>query len=223
MHIIATDGGSLASPDTVDQFLLAPGERRDVLIQGTRTAGAYRLLNLPYDRGSVGMMGGSVGTRTPFEIATVEYDGRAERALTVPDRLVDVERLPLTAVGRTFTLSETMGMMPGRGMGMRFRINGREFDRTRIDERVRLGAIEDWEYVNTTTMDHPMHLHTNPFQLVARDGIADTAWRDGVIVPARGRARIRVRFDDFAGTAVHHCHILDHEDLGMMATVAIDA
>jgi FtsP/CotA-like multicopper oxidase with cupredoxin domain len=118
-------------------------------------------------------------------------------------------------------LSETMGMVPGRGMGRRFLINGREFDHMRIDERVLLGDIEEWEYINNTDMDHPMHVHTNAFQRVAADGQAAPAWLDGIVVPARRRERIRIRFTDFVGATVQHCHILDHEDLGMMSTMQV--
>jgi FtsP/CotA-like multicopper oxidase with cupredoxin domain len=223
MHIIATDGGSLATPQQVDELLLAPGERRDVLILGSRADGVYRLISLPYNRGAAGMMGGSLGSGSPFEIASVVYEGRATSPRGIPQRLGEVERLPAARVRRTFVLSETMGMVRGRGMGMRFLINGREFDHTRIDDRVRLDDVEEWEYVNNTDMDHPMHVHTNAFQRVGTDGQAEPAWLDGVVVPARGRARIRIRFTDFVGATVQHCHILDHEDLGMMSTVQVEA
>ncbi len=222
MHLIATDGGSLATPQRVDELMLAPGERRDVLVLGSKEDGAYRLMNLPYNRGSAGMMGGTLGTRTAFELASVVYEARAQSPQRLPSALVDVERLPEAVRRRTFVLSETMGMMPGRGMAMRFLINGREFDHTRVDDRVRLGDIEEWEYINNTDMDHPMHVHTNAFQRVGADGQAEPAWLDGVVVPARGRARIRFRFTDFVGATVQHCHILDHEDLGMMSTVLME-
>ncbi len=114
------------------------------------------------------MMGGTLGSRTAFEMASVVYEGRAASPRQVPQALGDVERLPAAGARRTFVLSETMGMVRGRGMGMRFLINGREFDHTRIDDRVRLGDIEEWEYINNTDMDHPMHVHTNAFQRVGR-------------------------------------------------------
>ena len=168
LHIIATDGGSLAAPQRLEELLLAPGERRDVLIQGVRAGGSYRLMNLPYNRGSVGMMGGDLGTRIPFEMATVLVRGTCgvtRRHSAGPwGRGAPAPR----AARRTFVLSEAMGMVRGRGMGMRFLINGREFDHARIDDRVRLGGVEDWEYINTTDMDHPMHVHTNAFQRVVR-------------------------------------------------------
>lgn len=223
MHVIATDGGRLARPQAVDELLLAPGERRDVLILGQREAGTHRLMNLPYDRGTTGMMGGAGGAGAPFEVASIVYDGRALSPVSLPTSLGDeLERLSEPRVRRTFVLSEGMGMMMGRSPGMRFLINGREFDHTRVDDRVRLGDVEEWEYVNTTTMDHPMHVHTNAFQRLGADGEPEPAWLDGVVVPARGRVRIRLRFADFAGLSVQHCHILDHEDLGMMSSVSIE-
>ncbi|HVG83063.1 MAG TPA: multicopper oxidase family protein [Vicinamibacterales bacterium] len=221
LHMIATDGGSLAAPETVDDLLLAPGQRADVLVQGARPPGVYRLQSLTYDRGGAGMMRG-VTMGATLTLATVAYDRRAEQPMSLPETLVPVEALPAGPVQRTFTLGGVAGTGMGPGMAMRFLINGREFDHMRIDDRVRLGRVEDWEYINDTTMDHPMHVHTNAFQLVEGDGQAEPAWRDVVIVRAGSRARIRTRFDDFAGKTVQHCHILDHEDLGMMSTLLIE-
>jgi FtsP/CotA-like multicopper oxidase with cupredoxin domain len=226
LHLIGVDGGALGSVRTLDEILFVPGQRVDVLIEGTRSEGSYRLLNLPYDRGAAGMGGMMGGGSTPATgaaqtLATIEYHGRAERKWTVPERLgsapatLPVSSLPL----RTFQLGQ--GMMMGGGMS--FSINGRRFDANRIDAAPRLASVEDWMYVNSSAMDHPMHLHTNPFQIVGDDGVPEAAWRDVVLVKAGQRARFRVRFDDFAGKAVQHCHILDHEDQGMMATVEMQS
>lgn len=114
-----------------------------------------------------------------------------------------------------------MGMRLG-AMGMRFAINGREFDHDRIDTRVRLNSVEEWEYVNDTAMDHPMHIHVNTVQLLGDGGVPERAWRDIVVVKARSRVRLRIRFEEFAGKTVQHCHILDHEDRGMMATILME-
>ena len=232
LHIIGVDGGTLASVRTVDEILFVPGARLDILVEGARTEGSFRLLNLPYDRGAMEMMGGMGGgmmggTRTGTggsqTVATIEYRGRSERAWSIPSALPGgVERLPASALPpRVFQLGQGMGM--GGGMGMSFTIDGREFDGDRIDAAPRLGSIEDWVYVNNTQMDHPMHLHVNPFQIIGADGSPEPAWRDVMLVKARGQARFRVRFDDFAGKTVQHCHILDHEDQGMMATVEMRA
>ncbi|MFA6958715.1 MAG: multicopper oxidase family protein [Thermoanaerobaculia bacterium] len=225
LHLIGVDGGALGSVRTEDEVLLVPGGRVDILIEGTRVEGSFRLLSLPYDRGSTEMMGGMGGmtggsgtnSSGPQTLATIAYRGRAEKDWTIPSALVrPIGPLPATSLpSRTFQLGQGMGM----GSGMSFTINGRVFDRGRIDVAPRLGTIEEWVYVNATTMDHPMHLHTNPFQVIGADGLAEAAWRDVVLVKAGGRARFRVRFDDFTGKTVQHCHILDHEDQGMMATV----
>ena len=74
-------------------------------------------------------------------------------------------------------------------------------------------------------MDHPFHLHVWPFQVVARsDGPTPVAgWKDTVNVPANQWVRVRVAFDAFPGRTVYHCHILDHEDLGMTGIIAVTA
>ena len=218
LHLIGVDGGPLPAVRTVDEILFVPGERLDILIEGTRADGSFRLLNLPYDRGGMGMMGGMMGgsaQRTTETLATLQYRGASERTWALPTSLPgSAEPLaPATLPARVFRLG--MGMMGG----MAFTINGREFDARRIDSAPRLGTVEEWVYVNDTSMDHPMHLHTNSFQVIGPDGVPEPAWRDIIQVKAGQQARFRVRFDDFAGKTVQHCHILDHEDQGMMATV----
>lgn len=210
-YVIATDGGPLSAPSAESEILLSPGERVDVLVQGNRDIGTYRLLNLPYNRGGGAMMGGPSGRAAAEVLATIAYEDRAESTMEVPDRLVAVDPLPAPAeTARTFTLSES---------GMRFLINGREFDHRRVDTQVRLGSVEDWEIINVGAMDHPFHLHTNSFQILDAAGQPERSWKDVVLVPAGQRRRFRVKFADFPGRSVYHCHILDHEDRGMMGVV----
>ena len=236
-HLIATDGGALAEPVELRELLLAPGERADVLVRGDRQSGSYRLLNLPTVRGGLGMMGGmgpgmgmGPGWRggrgrggfpdgeSAAVIATLAYEG-AVAPLPLPSRLLPVAPLPDPARTRRFVLDH--GMAPG--MGMVFLINGRAYEHGRVDTRVRLGDTEEWEIVNAGVMDHPFHVHINPFQVVSRGGRPEPflAWKDVVIVRAGETVRIRTRFADFAGRTVYHCHILDHEELGMMGVLEI--
>ena len=238
-YLIATDGGAIAAPLEVDELLLSPGERAEVLVQGNRQPGQYRLLNLPYNRGGMGMMGGPgmmsgpgmMGGRgmmgrsvqdatTPQTLATLTYAGQQEM-LPLPQKLIPVEELPSPSIARRFTLNH--GMTPGHGMA--FLINGHAFDHQRVDTSVKLGAVEEWELVNTGMMDHPFHIHVNPFQIVSRNGQPEPhrVWKDTVLVRVGETVRIRTRFQDFAGKTVYHCHILDHEDLGMMGLLVIDA
>ena len=117
-----------------------------------------------------------------------------------------------------------MGMMMGgmmMGGMMNFTINGRTFDPDRIDTRAALNTVEEWEFVNLSMMDHPMHIHTNPFQVVDTHGGAARSWKDMVLVRAGDWVRVRTAFRDFPGAAMYHCQILDHEDLGMMGRLEI--
>jgi FtsP/CotA-like multicopper oxidase with cupredoxin domain len=116
-----------------------------------------------------------------------------------------------------------MAMNMGAG-GMGFSIDGRTFDPGRDDQRVQLGATEEWTVVNTSPMDHPFHLHVWPFRVLAtsaRSQPPDGVWQDVVLVPRQGWARLRIPFTDYTGRSVYHCHILDHEDLGMMGTINV--
>ena len=105
---------------------------------------------------------------------------------------------------------------------MAFLINGEAY-RDQPQTTVRLNDVEDWEIVNTGTMDHPFHVHVNGFQVVSRNGVPEEniAWADTVLVRVGETVKIRIAFRDFAGKTVYHCHILDHEDLGMMGQLEI--
>jgi len=73
--------------------------------------------------------------------------------------------------------------------------------------------------------DHPFHIHTNPFQVISRNGQLQQHrdWKDVVLVKAGETVRIRTHFRDFPGRTMYHCHILDHEDQGMMGVVEMQA
>ncbi len=222
LFLIATDGGSLAEPVELGELLLAPGERAEVLVRGDREPGRYLLRALPYDRGGprgMGMMG-LFRPQSSATIAELVYQGEARPALPLPAKLLPVEPLPAPVRVRRFILGHAM--RPGRGMV--FVINGQTFDPARVDVAARLDEVEEWELVNLGVMDHPFHLHTNPFQVVSVNGrpYPYLAWKDVVNLRPNERVRFRVRYRDFTGRAVYHCHILDHEDLGMMGVIAFE-
>ncbi|MEC4985298.1 MAG: multicopper oxidase family protein [Oscillatoria sp. PMC 1068.18] len=228
-YLIATDGGALEKPVEMSELLLTPGERVEVLIRGDGEPGEYRLLNLPYDRGGMGMMGGGMmrgmrGSRrsreTPMVLATMSYDGAVE-PISLPQNLSTIEVLPESQQVRRFQLNH--GMTPG--MGMTFLINGQPYQGDVIQTQAKLNTVEDWEISNTGVMDHPFHVHINPFQVISRNGQPEPyrSWKDTVLVRTGETVRIRIPFRDFTGKTVYHCHILDHEDLGMMGNLVIDS
>ncbi|MDJ0727147.1 MAG: multicopper oxidase family protein [Prochloraceae cyanobacterium] len=242
---IATDGHFLREPIEVSELLLTPGQRADVLVKGeqpkaavrstSREPGQYRLLNLPYDRGSMGMMGGrgmmhGNDRDTTTTLATLNYESAvkstrrtpdlAEDERALPNKIASISKLPEPVRVRRFELNH--GMSPA--VGMAFLINGKPYNGDRrIDTQVRLNTVEDWELINTGVMDHPFHLHVNSFQVISRNDRPESipAWRDTVLVPRGETVRIRIRFEDFIGKTVYHCHILDHEDLGMMGILEL--
>jgi FtsP/CotA-like multicopper oxidase with cupredoxin domain len=121
-----------------------------------------------------------------------------------------------------------MGMGGGMGMHGGFTINGRSFDPGRDDFVARVGVPEEWTVRNDGTMDHPLHVHGTAFQLVASsraDAAADPrlgAFMDTVNTRPGETLRLRIVFDA-PGRRPLHCHILEHEDQGMMAIVDVRA
>jgi len=230
LHAIASDGGRLAAPVAVDELMLAPGERTELLVTPTKP-GTYRLQALAYDRGTAGMgggmgngMGGRTGSSTAeLTIATMTVTGNSGPA-ALPSQLVEPGSMSPTPATSTRTLELAMGMgngsmMGGGGSMMGFTIDGKTFDPARTDITVSLGAVEEWTIRNTSPMDHPFHLHVWPFQVI--DGRAPGGWKDTVNVPANSELRIRIPFTGIVGRTVYHCHILDHEDLGMMGVIDV--
>ena len=235
MHLIATDGGAIASPIELNDVVLAPGERVEVLVQGNQDPGNYRLINQPFNPAQGGMMGGMMGGNRNSDrsetVATLVYEGETEE-MPLPSKLVAVEPLPEPSTTRQFTLNHGMngGMMNGgmmgssmMGGGMVFLINGKAFDPALVDTQVTLDTIEDWEITNTGSMTHPFHIHANKFQIVDQNGqpAPYLAWKDVVSVSPGQTVRIRIAFRDYTGKTVYHCHVLDHEDRGMMGTLEI--
>lgn len=228
LHTIASDGGRLDAPVSGDEILLVPGERVEFLVTPS-AAGTFALRTLRYDRGSVGMGGGMMGQDSLADrevaLATLTVIGN-DKPADLPSSLLSADELSLPAPVASRVLELGMGMggaMMGGGMGemMSFTIDGKTFDADRTDIAVTKGTTEEWEICNTSPMDHPFHLHVWPFLVV--DGPSSAGWKDTVNVPAGESVRIHVPFTNIRGRTVYHCHILDHEDLGMMGVIDVSS
>lgn len=221
LQLLGNDSGRLAAPETVQQLLLLPGNRADVLV--TMSAGTTSLRAVPRDRGSAGGMGG-VSSSSPTTLATLAVSGATSAALPrVPPQVIPRDlRSARPDATRRLTLAMPMGGMGGSNGGG-FTIDGRSFDPSRIDQNVSAGAIEEWTIANNSPMDHPFHLHVWPMQVirVGSQTIGPAVWQDVVNIPARRSSVVRIAFEDFTGTSVFHCHILDHEDQGMMGLIDV--
>lgn len=210
MHEIAKDGNPCKSVVPVDQVLLGPAERVEVLIQASSTPGSYRLLSLPW--------GTDYQAQPQFLLATMVVEGAALEPKPLPVDLIPFEDLSLGTVDhyRVTAFQEL-------GAPLFLAIDGKHFDANRIDQTVKLGALEEWLVRNESSHYHPFHIHVNDFQVVAVNGQAVSAdsYDDTINLPPNSEVTIRLRFADFDGKFVYHCHILSHEDFGMMATVEV--
>jgi FtsP/CotA-like multicopper oxidase with cupredoxin domain len=227
---IGTDGGLLPTSREVDELLLVPGERADVLVVAAGEANeAMEWTSLRYDRGH------GTGDLPDAVVFQMKHGNDAPISTpAIPDALVPIAALPEATVQREIKLEESMAMGGehggGHGSSMStdmapvFSINGQVYpDATPL--AASLDAVEEWSIVNTTEMDHPFHLHGFRFQVVSVDGATPgvVAWRDSINIPAEKTVKFRVRLEDNAGTWMFHCHILEHAERGMMGELEVAA
>ena len=104
-------------------------------------------------------------------------------------------------------------------------INGKAYSADRIDHRVKLGSRETWVLRNTSDMTHYVHIHQEQWRTVSRNGKRPPPWERGLEdtwkVDPGERVVVAARFTDDTGRFMIHCHMLDHEDHGMMATFLV--
>jgi FtsP/CotA-like multicopper oxidase with cupredoxin domain len=210
MHLVATDGGFLPAPVALDTLRLAPGERAEILVD-------FSGGNAPVLMSDPGQAYGVLQFETDATLAT--------RITRLPEQLGSaLEDLSGDdVVTRQVSLDMGMGrMMMG---GDRFAINGRPYDMRRIDFKVVLGSVERWQ-IRSTMVAHPFHVHGARFKVITENGgpprPENTGWKDTVLVP--GEAEILAKFDQPASREtpfMFHCHILEHEDAGMMGQFTV--
>jgi FtsP/CotA-like multicopper oxidase with cupredoxin domain len=212
---IARDGNRFARIVPTDELFIPPGGRIEVLVRGGER-GVHLLRTLA-------MNTGPAGNQYPAAVlATVQVEGTAVTPRTLPTTLLPVQDLRRRVTAhRTVVFSE--GELPDGGDV--FFIDGKTFDPNRIDTRVRLGAVEEWTIRNDSDELHDFHIHQTGFQLVEVNGVPQPldGYYDTVNVPVRGEIKIIIPFTDpvMVGKFVYHCHLLSHEDKGMMATIEV--
>lgn len=223
LEVVGSDGGLLEHPVAATELLLAPGERAEVLVNAPALEGkVLGLDDLGYDRGTAahieaGMHHHEVLDPAASVLFGVVAEGSPAPPWSRPATMRTILAPTASARVREITLSEDH-------LTQDFRINGRTFDHDRVDLQARLGETETWAVSNTGHMDHPFHLHAFAFQVLDRNGQREgyAAWKDTVNVRAGETVRLAIPFDGYAGKRVFHCHILDHEDLGMMGLLEVN-
>lgn len=193
---IASDGGYLPSPVALETLTIGPGDRAEIIVD--TSARSVALLDAEFGR-----------------VLELRPDRSLPAAEFPPDQLTQIDVIDSDEIDndRTFVMDEV-----GDGWG----INGNRMDMGRIDETITFGDTERW----TITVEdgiHTFHVHQTQFQILSINGEPpppeDVGWEDTVLVTEDREVVVAARFDSYTSPDVpymFHCHILDHEDLGMM-------
>lgn len=209
---VGSDGGLFEHPVEVPEVLLANSGRLEVLVRGAGTPGSrIALEDLPYDRYMPQTRPADWdSTRTLLWLN--ETKGPAARAVAIPAELRPVPPIDTSDVATRRVIVMSQGM-----------IDNKQMDLNRVDIHARLNTTEIWEVQNVVGMDHPFHIHGGQFQVLDRDGVPEpfTSWKDLVNVPKHSSVRIVIHFADYPGKWMYHCHILNHEDEGMMGILEL--
>ena len=205
-HQIAGDSSFLPHPIQMNRLILSPGERAEILVDLTDLAGKDIFF------------GDSLSDK-PLLLLKVK-DQKPE-PFSIPNQLTTITEYQNLrgAKRRTFSLD----MRPG-WLG----INGKSMDMRRIDEEVTLGETEVWRITNPNSMPHPFHIHGCSFKILSRNSLPPYAnekgLKDTVLVYSQESVEIAVKFDYEATRNypyMYHCHILEHEDAGMMGQFTV--
>lgn len=196
---IASDGGFLESPVVRDSLFMAPGERVEVIVDFASAADT-----------DVALMAGGQPVLQFYVLDSAGVDTEIPESLAVIPEIPAGDH-PLT---RVFEL---------QSMGLQGTINGKSFSMNRIDEEVNLNETEIWIIRNFRSMmhssGHPFHVHGTQFQVISRNGNPpppeERGFKDTIHVDSGEEVVIKVRFHH-TGLYMYHCHMLEHEDYGMM-------
>jgi len=202
---IASDGGLLEKPVLSDSLFISPGERAEIIIDFSK-----------FNEGEkIELKSGNK------QVMTFRIGGESNDLTTIPETLAKIEPIDESVATGMKTIELD-------GAGHMVSLNGRKFDMNRIDDNVVLGEVEIWEITANGTMmgkmGHPFHIHGTQFQILSRNGkepgANEQGWKDTVYIQADETVRIIVKFKN-EGVFMYHCHILEHEEAGMMGQLEV--
>lgn len=217
---IATDGGLLPSPVARTRMILAPGERAEVIIDLTGETEPLTLIsNAVHEENKIlrfvrTMINAERDENQVFKIIELRPQPTAKVTETLPQLLNSIEPLSSTSAVRTRRF-----ILDPRNRS----INRKKMDHQYVNEVVHSGDVEIWEIINLSGTFHPFHIHGVQFQIIDRRGKPPAAyelgWKDTVLVSNAEIVHVIMRFPEFSDPHtpyMYHCHILEHEDMGMM-------
>jgi FtsP/CotA-like multicopper oxidase with cupredoxin domain len=210
LHQIAKDANPNAEVWSRDVILLEPAARVEVLVQAGEP-GTYALKNVPWPE----------GYHIPEEtLATLIVEGEPMEPQPLPTTLIPFEDLTQLEVDHRREIEFQIIEEGGNDV---FMISGEQFNENVVNQTAKLGALEEWTIKNSSDRWHPFHIHINDYQVTHVNGepVQAHSYEDTTGVPSNGSITMRTRYADFVGKWVYHCHILAHEDLGMMGIIEV--
>jgi len=212
---IATESGLMPKPVRRREVLLGPAERAEVIVDFAPMAGeSVELRSTAHHPGR-----NSTGARS-YRGALMQFRVGGER---LPDRTRVPRRLrPLPAWTDMAkrTPDHRWEITIGGFFKTTWRLNGRTFNPAYVEAFPKLGSTETWEIVNKTSVSHVMHLHHTDWYLLERNGQPPPPWenclKETFFVHPNEKILLAGHFADYTGKFVVHCHMLDHEDHGLM-------
>jgi len=214
--LIGSDGGLLPATYQTDRIQLSPGERAEIVVAMQPGENAV-LRSFPPALGTSRGMTAIAGGQDSFDVLQLRAASSLARSAPPPARLAEVPRLEPAAAATTRDFR-----LAGR------QINGKKMNMHRIDEVVTKDTSEVWEVTNHHTQPHSFHVHDVQFQVLSVGGAAPPSplagWKDTVYLPPHVSIRIIMRFADYADPDhpyMYHCHLLFHEDSGMMGQFVV--
>ncbi|MGL4910285.1 MAG: multicopper oxidase family protein [Cetobacterium sp.] len=200
---IASDGGLLNEPVSMENLNLAPGERAEILID-SRNLEKISYMN--------------INGKKALELKKSEKNGLT----SIPEKLVNIPKIEENLDNlntRTFTLkTSSEGNL----------INDTSYNMETLNFNVQKGEKEIWEIKNSSStldMPHPFHVHGAQFRIIERNGkippLNEQGWKDTVNLNAGDSVKILITYTT-DGITVYHCHILEHEENGMMGQFKIN-
>lgn len=224
VHEIAVDGLYFESMQTVSSTFIPTGSRSDVLVRAPDAEGTYVLQLVTKNRNLVAVEKREIiriVVDGPAVIPPMQLPTRLPHA--VPEGTIKPEEITGTRE-ITFSISDLSGIPQDSSIITRsFTIDNTPFNHSVVNLTARVGTAEEWTIHNTSTSFHPFHIHVNEFQVIEKNGVKidPPVWHDVLLLDTLSTYKIRMRFLDFDGKTVLHCHYLPHEDWGMMNIIEI--
>jgi spore coat protein A len=193
---VGTDSGLMSAPIDRTSMRLGPGERVDVVIDFAGLLGQTLILT---------------DTRTGTDLMEFRVTQDLVEGSSIPGTLRILPDIGEPTVTRTFEFGMTDG---------HWTINGYRWDSNRIDAQPVLGTTEKWIIRNTSGTAHTFHLHDVDQQCISRNGGPCYAYeelKETWYLAGFEEIELKMKFSDHTGKYVFHCHMLEHEDDGMMA------